>query len=254
MTKRVLGVVRWCSLVCSFGLSGAVFAETATIAVASNFAVPARAIADAVEANSGHRFHIVVGSTGKLYAQIVNGARFDVFLAADVERPQALFDRGFSASGPPRIFARGRLAVWIPGAQHPDEETVTTFKPEHVAIANPALAPYGRAAMSALNALGLDQRWRERLVKAESVGGAFTLVASGSADLGFVALSSLLAYGADPAEFWRVPDHAYTAIEQAAIVLLPGAENPAVHAFMRAFEGDVYSQLMEQWGFAPVTP
>ena len=166
-----------------------------SVAVAANFAEVAQDLADRFGLESKHEIQLSVGSTGKLYAQIVNGAPFHALLAADDWRPRRLVERGAAVDGSQFTYALGRLALWSRQSE-PNAPSVRDqlegSELRAVAIANPKLAPYGLAAQRALEGLGLWESLRTRIVRAENVGQAFAMVASGSAELGFVALSSVL--------------------------------------------------------------
>ncbi len=203
----------------------------ATVAVASNFLPTARRLAEAFAAQTGHRLRLANGATGTLHAQIVKGAPFDVFLSADRARVDDLERAGLLAPGKRMTYAVGRLVLYLRDpALGGDtlEETLRRGALARIAMADPALAPYGRAAGEALRALGLEEALRARLVRGHNIAQAFAFVQSGNADAGFVALS--LAQGEGGARIW-VPEDLHAPILQDAALLRRGAENPAARAF-----------------------
>ena len=219
----------------AFATAGS-FAGEVTVAVAANAAEAIETLAGEFEQKSGHRITVTVGSTGKLYAQILHGAPFDVFLAADHERPRLLVEQGLAASDSRMTYAVGRLVLWSP-----EPETFTDAAAvlregafRRLAIANPDLAPYGAAARDTLREFGLWEGLRSKIVVGENVGQAFAMVASGNAELGFVALSSVLsARNRQPGSYWEVPPHLHAPIRQDAVLLNRAEDNPAARDFLR---------------------
>ncbi|MGF1543510.1 MAG: molybdate ABC transporter substrate-binding protein [Parvularculaceae bacterium] len=198
-------------------LAGSARAEEVIVAVASNFAEPAAALGRAFEADGRHEATLVFGATGALYAQIVAGAPFGVFLAADEARPRRLADKGLADA--PRVYAIGRVVLWGRSPPTPLAETGAEILRggdfRALAIANPDLAPYGRAALDALAALGLEAAARPKLVYAANARQAHAMAATGAADLAFVPLAALVGRDAD---YWT-PDDAGAPIRQAAVLL-----------------------------------
>lgn len=234
-------------------LGGAAHAHTATVAVASNFAAAGEALARRFEAQSGHRLTLSFGATGKHYAQIVNGAPFDLFLAADVERPRRLEAEGHGVPGTRRSYAVGRLALWSPDPGRVDAQgrVLVEGRFRHLAMANPRLAPYGRAARQVLEAAGLWEALQGRLVRGENIGQAYQFVASGNADLGFVAYAQVLRPdGRVEGSVWLPPAQWYRPIEQQAILLRHGADNPAARDFLDYLLGPAGQALIQRYGYA----
>jgi len=194
--------------------------EVLTIAVAANFYRPMREIASAYEKRSGNRVRLVSGSTGKLYAQIIEGAPFDMFFAADRGRPVKLDRKGLILPGSRFTYAIGKLVVYTARKDLKMEEDGLSIllNPgvKRIAIANPKTAPYGRAAMQALKSSRIYQRIKSRLVYGENIGQTFLFVRSRNADLGLVAASS--AYHAD-GKAAAVPLADYDPIIQQAVLL-----------------------------------
>ena len=178
------------------GLSVA-HAETVQVAVAANFAAPLKALTRDFEIESGHKLLMSAGATGKLFAQIKSGAPFDVLLAADSASPARLIQDVQAVASSRFTYATGRLVLWSADAQGVDAqgEVLKTGHFKHLAIAAPKLAPYGAAAVQTLTALGLLGALTPRLVQGESIGQTYSFVATGNAELGFVALSQVVDNG-----------------------------------------------------------
>jgi molybdate transport system substrate-binding protein len=192
------------------------------VAVASNFAATMEEIAGRFEKISGHEVTVVAGSTGKHYAQIRNGAPFHAFFAADAERPKRLEAEGMALPGSRFIYAVGKLVLWSPKADYVDPAGTILEHGDfrHLAVANPMLAPYGRAAREVLAKRGRWQALQHRMVRGENVSQAFQFVKSGNAELGFVARSQIHRQGrATTGSWWEIPDALYTPIEQQAVLL-----------------------------------
>ena len=214
-------------------------ADEVRVAVASNFAAALRTIADRFDARTGHETILAPGSTGKHYAQISQGAPFDVFFAADTHRPARLERDGMAVPGSRFTYALGTVVLWSPTPGYVDGrgEVLEAGQFHHLAMANPRLAPYGKAAQEILTARGLLDRLRPRLVWGENIGQTFRFVGSGSAELGFVAYSQIARPGTRPAgSLWRVPRALYTPIAQQAVLLRDGTAARAFLAFAQSPE------------------
>lgn len=227
-------------------------ADEALVAVAANFAHAAEALESAFEAASEHEVTIATGSTGQLYAQIVHGAPFDVFLAADAERPRLLERSGAAAAGTRFTYAVGRLALWSPDPGRIPADGAEALRADirRLAIANPDIAPYGAAAMETLRALGLDDALAPELVRAENIGQAYALTATGNAELGIVALSSVLSSRTGPeGSYWCVPSDLYAPIRQDAVLLARADADPAARAFLAFLKTDAARAIIESYGY-----
>ncbi len=221
------------ALAAMLALAPAARAEEALIAVAANFADVARFLAADYGAISGHRITVATGSTGKIYAQIVNGAPYDAMLAADRERPELLESEGRAVPGSRFTYATGRLALWsadpaLIGADGAETLRAGAFR--HLAIANPKLAPYGLAARQTLERLGLWDALQGKLATGENIGQAHALVSSGAAELGFVAAAQVQT--GVSGSVWQAPEDLHDPIRQDAVLLWHGAENPAARGFL----------------------
>jgi molybdate transport system substrate-binding protein len=229
-------------------------ADTVAVAVAANFAAPMAGLASRFESETGHEVTVVAGSTGKHYAQIVHGAPFEVYFAADAKRPRRLEAQGLAIAGTLRRCAIGRLVLCsaTPGLADLDGKVLDSDRFRHLAIANPRLASYGRAAREALERLGLAEKLANRLVQGENVAQAFQMVASGNAALGFVSLSQMrdaqASVGSPVREgsFWLVPAAFHAPIEQQAVLVKDGA---AARAFLEFAASDPARALIRGYGY-----
>ncbi|WP_084206841.1 molybdate ABC transporter substrate-binding protein [Marinobacter lutaoensis] len=220
------------------------------VAVAANFTDTTRALAERFEAETGHTVTASFGSTGKLYAQIRNGAPFDVFMAADGRRPALLEDSPLAVAGSRFTYARGKLALWSPqpGTFTDAEHYLAEARFTRLAIANPKTAPYGLAAQQVLEHLGLWARLQPRLVRGDSIAQAFQFVASGNAQAGFVALSQVRAWPND-GTLWTVPQAYYAPIEQQALLLTRGADKDAASAWLAWLRGETALAIIRSYGY-----
>jgi molybdate transport system substrate-binding protein len=227
-------------------------AETALVAVAANFADAAKEVETAFEADGKHQIDITTGATGKLYAQIKEGAPFDAFLSADQKTPKKLVDESLGVADSAFTYGVGKLALYSADAKLLADQdgakvlTDGTFK--HLAIANPELAPYGAAADAFLKSLFLKDRVADRLVTGENIGQTFTMVQTGAAELGFVAFSQVLKEG-HAGSFWLVPQSTYPAIKQDAVLLKHGENNEAAKAFLAFLKMDTALAIMKTHGY-----
>jgi molybdate transport system substrate-binding protein len=220
------------------------------VATASNFNGALQALAASFGAASGHVVTISAASTGKLYAQIRHGAPYDLLLAADEVRPRMLEQEGLALPGSRFTYALGQLVLWAPGRVFSGEARVLLSADDvrHIAIANPKTAPYGVAAQQALESLGLWQGVEGRLVRGENIGQTFQFVASGGAELGFVALAQLVEWP-ETGYRWSVPQALYAPIRQQAVLLQTAADNAAAVAFLAYLRSDEARRLIEARGY-----
>ena len=235
------------------GLAGPAAAEEVVVAVAANFTEVVERLELDFESDTGHTVTVVAGSTGKLYAQIANGAPFDVFLSADQERPERLEKEGLAVAGSRFTYATGRLVLWSPELGRVGSDGAATLRQgkfRRLAIANPELAPYGVAAKQTLEKLGLWERFKDKIVMGETIGQAHALVASGSAELGFVALSSLLSPRVEiKGSIWDVPQNLYAPIRQDAVLLSRSAGNAAARAFLAFLRSEKARPVIKRYGY-----
>lgn len=238
-------------LLLSLLASPVVRADAVLVAVASNFSSAAADIAAEFEASTDHDVRITTASTGKLYAQIVNGAPFDVFLAADAERPGRLERSGEAVSGSRFAYAVGRLVLW---SRHPGLSDCRAALDDpgtgRVAIANPETAPYGAAAMEFLQRAGLLDTVEPRLVTAENISQALQFAATGNAALAFVAEAHLRAPQLPVSSCsWAVPDSLHAPIEQHAVLLARAADDPAAREWLAFLRSETARTIIEAHGY-----
>jgi molybdate transport system substrate-binding protein len=231
--------------------TGAAHAETATIAVAANFVRPLEALQRAFEERGEHRLTIVSGSTGQLYAQIVNAAPFDVLLSADTEHPDRLIAAGFADEAQRFTYAIGKLALFTRDVEkfRPlDLRALSRTDYRWLAIANPKLAPYGLAAEQALKSLGLWDSLQARIVRGQSIAQTFAMAETRNADLAFVALSQVVEYSGTAAHV-EVPAELYEPIRQDAVLLKRAAANAAAREFLTFLRSPEAQQVIERLGY-----
>jgi len=232
--------------------SGSLQADEVRVAVAANFIAPMKEIATVFERDTGHRASLSSGATGKFYAQVQNGAPFQVLLAADEETPERLEREGLAMTGSRFTYAVGRLVLWSPreGLVDAQGEVLRTGGFDRLAVANPRVAPYGAAAVQTLTRLGLLSALEPRFVQGENIAQTFQFVESGGADLGFVALSQVWRDGRIASgSAWVVPTDLHAPIRQDAIVLLPGARAAAAEALVRYLQGDTARAIITAYGY-----
>ena len=230
-------------------IPGQAIAGEMRVAVASNFTAAMNSLAQRFEANTGHKVTLVFGSTGKHYAQIKNGAPFDAFFAADIRRPGLLESEGIALPGSRFTYAIGKLVLWSPMADtvDADGQVLETGTFRHLAIANPKLAPYGRAAQEVLQGRGLWQTLKTTTVRGENIGQTFQFVKSGNAELGFVAYSQIKQPGKPYAgSWWLVPQALYTPIEQQAVML---RDSEVAKEFLSHVKSDESQALIREFGY-----
>lgn len=227
-------------------------AETVQVAVAANFAGPMGAIAPIFEKTHGHKAAVSVGATGKFYAQIRNGAPFEVLLSADDTTPSKLENEGLAVPGTRLTYAIGKLALWSakPGFVDRGGEILRKGTFAHLALANPKTAPYGAAAVEVLTHLGLLKALEPKFVTGENIAQAQQFIATGNAEVGFIALSQIQ-QGAKRTggSVWQVPGHLYAPIRQDAVLLNKGRDNPAAAALLSFLKGDTARAIIESYGY-----
>jgi molybdate transport system substrate-binding protein len=232
--------------------------QSVTVAVATNFSDTLNALDLAFQRETGHSITAVSGSTGQLYAQIVNGAPFDILLAADQLRPSRLATTQFAVGESQFTYASGALALWstrleITPSTGRDQLASGAFST--LAIANPALAPYGLAALETLDNLNLTEALEGSIVRGENIGQTYLLVSTGNADLGLIALSQLVREDRPTQNSgWRIPATLHSPIHQDAILLRHGAENEAAQAFLTFLNGETARGIIVTHGYTVTQP
>jgi molybdate transport system substrate-binding protein len=231
-------------------------AEEALVAVASNFSATMARLESDFEQRTGHELTVATGSTGKLYAQIRHGAPYDILLAADTARPARLDAEGHVAPDGRFVYAVGRLALWSadPDWQIDGPAVLRDANYRHLAIANPALAPYGAAAAEVIAGLSLSDDLSRKIVMGENISQAYLLVATGNAELGFVAASQLAGRGGDETEdptgqYWLVPENLHAPLHQEGVLLANSAENIAAQDFLTYLRGPEAAEIILQSGY-----
>ncbi|MES2831631.1 MAG: molybdate ABC transporter substrate-binding protein [Pseudomonadota bacterium] len=235
-----------------FFIAATAQADELSIAVAANFAAPMQKLAVQFEKATGHKALISIGATGKFYAQIKNGAPFEVLLAADSETPAKLEAEGAAVAGSRFTYAIGKLALWSAKAGFVDEQGAVLKQGAftHLSIASPKVAPYGAAAVETLTALGLLNALQPKFVQGENIAQTFQFVATGNAELGFVAMSQVFEDDRlKSGSVWIVPSDLYRPIRQDAVVLEKGRNNAAVADFMRFLKSEPARQLIRRYGY-----
>jgi len=227
-------------------------ADQVQVAVAANFSAPMQAIATAFEKDTGHKALLSFGSTGKFYAQIKNGAPFQILLSADDETPAKLERDGLAVPGTRFTYAIGKLALWSAkeGVVDSKGEVLKLGNYAYLAIANPKLAPYGAAAIETLKNLGVLEAVQSKFVQGENIAQTYQFVASGNAELGFVALSQITKDGKlIKGSAWIVPGNLHAPIRQDAVILANGKGNAAAGALMSFLKSDKAKVIIRAYGY-----
>lgn len=232
---------------CVFG--GEAYAAQTNVAVAANFTDAAKEIAAAFHQKTGDEAVLSFGSSGQLYTQITQDAPFQILLSADDERPKKAVADGLGVADSRFTYAIGKLVLWSKAPSFvKGEETLKSGAFTKLSICNPATAPYGAAAIETLKSLNLYNALKGKFVQGENITQAFQFVDSGSAELGFVALSQVA--GNKIGSRWLVPQSLYTPIRQDAVLLKKGADNKAAVAFMAFLKGPEAKTIIEKYGYA----
>lgn len=244
----------------SFGLLVALVASVATtsalaqvqVAVAANFTAPMQVIAADFEKATGNKVVASFGATGQFYAQIKNGAPFEVLLSADDSTPAKLESEGLTVSGTRFTYATGALALWSAQDGYVDAngDVLKRNQFRHLSIANPKTAPYGLAAMQVLDKLGLTQAVASKIVEGQNISQTQQFVATGNAELGFVALSQIYRNGKiTSGSAWIVPASLHEPIKQDAVILVKGNDSPAAKAFVEYLKGPKAAEVIKSFGY-----
>jgi len=236
------------STLVAFVLAAAAHAGEARVAVAANFTDAAKEIGQVFEAKTGHSVVFSFGSTGTLFTQISQDAPFDVFLAADQARPEKAEAEGYAVKGSRFTYATGKIVLFsMDAGLVKGEETLKAGRFNKIAIANPATAPYGAAAVETLKKLGVYDGLADRIVQGNNIAQTYQFVETRNAELGFVALSQVAAH--DKGSRWLVPDDLYTTIAQDAVLLRKGAGNEAAKAFVAFLKGPEALEIKTKYGY-----
>ena len=236
--------------VCFLPLSS--YAREVTVAVAANFTAPMKVIAQDFEKETGHRAVLAFGATGQLYAQIKNGAPFQLLLAADDKIPAKLEREGLGLAGTRFTYATGKLVLWSKNASLVDNrgEILRSGNFNQIALANPKLAPYGAAAMEVVERMGLTAAITPKIVQGANISQVFQFVSSENATLGFVALSQVFEGGKiKEGSGWIVPSNMHKPIKQDVILLRSGKDNAAAQALMQYLRSNKAKAVIRSFGY-----
>ncbi|GJM12351.1 MAG: molybdate ABC transporter substrate-binding protein [Pseudohongiella sp.] len=240
---------RICLLIAALTCVNLTYGESLNVAVASNFVPAMQRLEPLFEVASGHEITIIRGSSGKHFAQISNGAPFDVFLSADQLRPKRLIEEGIAVQASRITYAQGQLVLWSRSRDLAlsKEYLLDTNNYDRISMANPRLAPYGKAALETLQNLGLDALMDERVVTGENIAQAFQFVFSGNADLGLIAYSQAVDENlSSPGSFWIVPSELYQPIKQDMVTI---RDSTAAREFLAFMQGPQARDILVQSGY-----
>lgn len=245
--SRLLSVLLAALVCASFGAH----ADEVSVAVAANFTAPMKQIATDFEKDTGHKLVASYGATGKFYAQIKNGAPFEVLLSADDETPTKLVKENAAVASSQFTYAIGTLVLWSAKPAIVDKQGLVLKNGgfDHIALANPKLAPYGAAAVQTLQALGEYDRLSPKFVMGENITQTHQFISTGNALLGFVALSQVLVDGKIEGSSWVVPAKLYSPIRQDAVILDKGKGKPAVDALIKYLKSDKAKAVIKSFGY-----
>jgi molybdate transport system substrate-binding protein len=227
-------------------------ADTTTVAVAANFTKPMTEIVAGFEKDSGHTVKLSFGSSGKFVSQLENGAPFDVFLSADDKNPIKLEQAGLTVAGSRFTYAIGKLVLWSKNPNFVDDQGQVLEKGhfKHLALADPKLAPYGAAALEFLKAKGLLDKLQPLFVQGENISQTHEFISTENAELGFVALSQVIADGKIASgSAWVIPQDQYSPILQDAVLLKSAASNPAALALLNYLKSETALEIIEKYGY-----
>lgn len=248
MKKLILNLAVFLGVLGSFSAQ----ADEVQVAVAANFSAPIEEIAKAFNKATGHQLKISTGASGKFYAQIKNGAPFQVFLSADEEKPAQLEKDGLAVQGSRFTYAIGKLVLWsaAPDVVDAKGKVLERNQFNKIAVANPKTAPYGEAAMETLNALKLKSLIEPKIVMGENISQTYQFVATGNAAIGFVALSQITKDNKlTGGSAWVVPEKLYSPINQDAVLLVNGKDSAAARQLLVFLRGDESLKVIKSYGY-----
>lgn len=247
-----ISVAKLSTLLSALLFASALHAGEVQVAVAANFTAPMQQIATDFEKETGHKATLSFGATGKFYAQITNGAPFEVFLSADDETPAKLEKELLSVPHSRFTYAIGKLVLWSAKDGYVDSkgEVLKTGDFKHLSLANPKTAPYGAAAIETMKQLGILDSLQARVVQGENISQAHQFISTGNAELGFVALSQVFKDGkVTSGSAWIVPAKLYSPIRQDAVLLAKGGKNPAASALITYLKSDKARAVIKSFGY-----
>lgn len=240
------------AIILSHLLLNLTYAEEVHVAVAANFTATMKEIAARFEQKTQHQVILTSGSSGKIAAQIQHGAPFHVFLSADQAKPEALEKAGLTVPNSRFTYALGALVLWSakPDWIEGDDARLQTGDFAKLALANPKLAPYGSAAVDVLEALQLTSATQAKWVMGENIAQTYQFVATGNAQLGFVALSQVMENGKlTHGSGWMIPTHLHQPIRQDAVLLKSAADNSAAKALLTYLQSDEARAIIHSYGY-----
>lgn len=230
------------------------WANELRVAVASNFLLPLKELSREFEKNTAHKVVVISASTGKLYAQIKQGAPFDILLAADSLRPELLEKEGIGVPGSRFTYAVGRLALWSADTElylKNDLQVLNQKNFRYLAIANPKTAPYGKAAEQVLRKKGFWDQLQTKLVRGENISQTLQFLVTGNADIGFIALSQLKKNQLKFKGYsWTVPSEWHDPILQQALLLKRAKTNKAAKEFLKFLKSNRVQKILESYGYS----
>ena len=227
-------------------------AEEAMVAVAANFSAPMQQIAALFQKETGHQIKLSFGASGGIYAQIKNGAPFDLFLSADQLTPQKLEAEGLGVPNSRFTYATGQLVLWSKqeGLVDAKGHVLQNKSIQRIALANPKLAPYGAAAIETMTNLGLLKELQSKLVQGDNIAQTYQFVSTQNAQIGFVALSQVFANGKiTSGSAWIVPGNLHQPIQQDVILLRKGQDNKAATALLLYLKGEQAKKILKSFGY-----
>jgi len=256
--------MRWTAiiliLICALALAPQISAEEITAAAAADLNYALEDLAQRFTKSTGTQVKLSFGSSGNLFSQIQNGAPFDLFFSADAEYPAKLASAGLVDASSMRTYAVGHLVLWVPNSlgfdpQKLKMDLLSDAKVQHIAIANPQHAPYGRAAMAALEHFGLKDKLASKLVVGENISQAAQFVQSGNAQAGLIALSLALSPAMkDEGRYWELPADSYPELRQVAVVVKSSKHEAAAQAFLNYVTSPEGRAILQQYGFRTSQP
>ena len=249
MSRRVSEWLLGCTATVALAFAVPATAADLQVAVAANFTEPAKQIAAAYEGRTHNHVALSFGSSGQFYTQIAHGAPFEVFLSADADRPAQAEKEGLAVPGTRFTYAIGRLVLFSKTAGLVDGRgaVLKSGRFEKLSIADPALAPYGAAAVQTMTRLGVYEAIKPKLVTGTSINQAYQFVDTGAAELGFVALSQVIAQTGGSR--WLVPEADHAAILQQAVLLKTGQDDAAAKAFVAFLKGPEAGKVIKRFGY-----
>jgi len=229
--------------------------QAVRVAAAADLKFAMEELSKEFERKTGTRVEMTIGASGNFFGQIQSGAPFDLFFSADMEYPKKLEAAGFAESGTPFEYALGQILIWTPAGSLVNVaqdrwNALLDARVQKIAIANPALAPYGRAAVSALQKAGIYQQVKTKLVYGENISQAAQFVQSGNAQAGIIAHSLALSPGMKEGKMWVIPTDMHPPIEQGAIVLKNSKNKAAALEFLNFVKSSAGKAILEKHGFA----